>query len=147
MADDGQNGLLEHLARLPRSLSIPISAALGLSREGPILQVYRFVDAVDFVLRFVVAHGAGVAYRAGIPLGLLLPDHPSLQDWMIAASRLNNAARGGVLTEWDGRPALTALLKAIEADCRGATQRAGLGGLDFRELRNWIFHGGGVALS
>src|SRR4051812_7716625 len=147
MADDGQNGLLEHLARLPRSLSIPISAALGLSREGPILQVYRFVDAVDFVLRFVVAHGAGTAHRAGTPIPLRLPDHPSIQDWMIAGARLEDAVRGGVLPRWDGLPALTTLLRAIGTDCRDATQRAGLGGLDFRELRNWIFHGGGVGLS
>jgi hypothetical protein len=88
MTDDRPIGVMEHLVRLPRSVSIPISAALGLSREGPILQVYRLVDAVDFVLRFVVAHGAGVAYRDGTPIALRLPDHPSIFDWEISAGRL-----------------------------------------------------------
>jgi WD40 repeat protein len=35
----------------------------------------------------------------------------------------------------------------MDSDCREATKRAGLGGLHFRELRNWIFHGGGVGLT
>jgi hypothetical protein len=147
MTDDRPIGVMEHLARLPHSLSIPISAALGLSGEGSILQVFRFVDAVDFVLRFVVAHGAGVAYRAGTPIALGLPDHPSIFDWEISAGRLAKAVESGALPNWGGQLVITALTKAMDSDCREATKRAGLGGLYFRELRNWIFHGGGVGLT
>ena len=134
MVDDRQNRLTEHLGRLPSALAIPISAALGFSREGPLLQVYRFVDAVDFVLRFVVAHGAGVAHRERTPIRLRLPDHPTIQDWMSAGSRLRNAAQGGALLGWEGLPALTAILDAIEKQCRDATQRAGLGELNFSHV-------------
>jgi hypothetical protein len=135
------------IAALPDCLKIPLTAALA-DQHGPIVQVYRIVDAVETALRFVVAHGAGQTFAAGRPKTLKLPDHPSFSDWMVAAAQLGKASTtAGAPADWAGAPVVRALMNAIGPACRDATAKSGLSGLDFREFRNWIFHGGGASVN
>jgi hypothetical protein len=135
------------VASLPDCLKIPLSAALA-DENGPVVQVYRIVDAVETVLRFVVAHGAGITYAAGHANKLRLPDHPSFSDWMNAASQLEKTSTPtSQLADWGGATVVRTLNTALGPACCDATSRAGLPRLDFREFRNWIFHGGGSSVN